>query len=114
MAGLDLPPDYRWAFRDILSQQPYPKFRPTRYRVPCKGSPPAFWLKSPPSYLIEVYCSTIHVDSALVLLQAREDLRPGCRLEVMFYMTSSAALDGFVKTPRPALITVTGGTAEKL
>jgi hypothetical protein len=54
------------------------------------------------------------VDSALVLLYARRDLRPICDLDVTFHDTSSIALKFFQQCSQPALITVTQGTASKL
>ena len=72
----------------------------------------------PPRHTIVVYCSVIHVESALVLLLAQHELaNTGCMLDIAFYNTSSDALRGFQKSTwrnEPALITVTEGTKNRL
>jgi hypothetical protein len=115
MAGL-LPSGYRRAFTEILSEQPYSRFRPTRYPVLPRSPGGFFWPRTPPLKRpsIEAHCSTIHVDSALVLLYARRDLRPVCNLEVAFHETSSVAVGRFLQASGPALVTVTQGTAQRL
>jgi hypothetical protein len=115
MASL-LPSDYRRAFMEILSEEPYSRFRPTRYPVLPRSLRAFFWSTTPPLKRppIEAHCSTIHVDSALVLLHARRDLRPVCSLEVAFHETSSVAVREFLQASGPALVTVTQGTAQRL
>lgn len=114
MARSEMPFDYRQAFLEVLSKHRYPRFRPTRYPLPTSGMIATFWPRCPPRHRIEAHCSTIHVDSALVLLYARRDLRPVCDLDVTFHDTSSVALRFFQQSSHPALITVTQGTADKL
>jgi len=114
MAVREMPSAYRQAFLEVLSNHWYPRFRPIRYPLPTPGLIATFWPRWPPRHRIEAYCSTIHVDSALVLLYARRDLRSVCELDVTFHNTSSIALKGFQQSSQPALITVTQGTANTL
>jgi hypothetical protein len=115
MTGL-LPSSYRRAFTEILSEQSYSRFRPTRYPVFARNLRSPFWPRAAPLRRpsIEAHCSTIHVDSAIVLLYARRDLRPVCNLEVSFHETSSVAMVEFLRASGPAIVTVTQGTAQRL
>jgi len=69
-------------------------------------------------YTIYTFCSTIHVNSALVLLLARNNLKnTSCNIEITFTTTSTQALYNFLSVTDsgdPAMITVTDGTAKKL
>lgn len=66
---------------------------------------------------IQVFCSVIHLSSAIVFLLAQHDLRDWLNLEINFSQSSSVAVEGFKRATiekRPALVTVTDGTANVL
>ena len=75
-------------------------------------------MEFPPRYTVYVYCSTIHLNSALVFSYAQNELRhTGCVLDVHFSISSSQGVQRFVKATQenvPSLVTVTDGTAELL
>jgi hypothetical protein len=76
------------------------------------------WPDFPPKHTIYVFCSVIHVNSAMVFLLAQHHLRhTGIELNVEFHRTSSSAVKRFEKATverLPALVTVTEGTAKIL
>lgn len=110
-----IPSRYVDAFRKILLETRQSRTKIVSYAVPFSGVVRQQWMMpAPPRHRIGVFCSTIHVDSALVVLQARWELRMACDLEVMFHNTSAVALKGFLAANGPAMITVTQGTADKL
>jgi hypothetical protein len=105
--------------RDVSPTRPlknllFSDFTPTKYRPEAfelYGGPP----RPPRRVRIKAFCSTLHVDSVLVLLWASHFLNgTGWDLEVIFDRTSSQALKRYDRCNRPALITVTEGTAKRI
>lgn len=76
------------------------------------------WPDFPPKHTVYVFCSVIHINSAIVFLLGQNSLRnTGVELQVEFDLTSATAVKKFRRATReglPALVTVTEGTAKVL